>query len=796
MAIQDLTASLDLKQNLNIYATCKQFDSLNLILSIYDNSIQADLTNYNVRLIAMKSDNVPLIQEHIGIAILNNVVTIDADVQLTTTSGKTPIELQFINKTTGKKKATFNLVLNIVPSTLEINATISTATYTLLQELENKLDQASDINANISEAISVNSTLNTTITNATTSKNNLDNSVTIANTTTTNLGTLNTTATTTKNALNTSITNANNSKSALDTSKTNADASKVALDTSISNANTFVTNHGDIINLDNRVTQNTTQLSDIVHLTAFKKIGAEADDTGRLQRAIDSFTGNFAGTILIAETIHVSNKITCNKTGLILQGVSNKKSKIISSYAGVTLEIKPLYNGNPYTNPGYCKFFANDIAIQAEGDAITSGTGLWLQWIYASSFINLYTSGFAKHIVLKGSHLNTFYNLYQENADATERGIEIYNRGVGLSGDGTVDEAGESTSNNNHIVGGWLHNCSYDFTNLYGTRVEKIDIEPASNSIITGDDAVFKDCRFERLDYYVANGAKYPSFAWFIVGNRCKFKDNQYYQSGASQSHTYPIFQVNGDLNEIEIPNKIPYNIGLISFGDTAKGNIINYNGIYSDYQNTNLNSTYKQEGSSIWYNNQQNRMIFKDNLQGTITDVIGSNVKAQGEFICRSSRNTNIIASGDYSYEQCTSATVDIALPIGRIVGNTAFSKITLNSSTGNRRLSLANANGQTVPTTGIYTLSAVVYIPSASSGGLFLGATLNSVTYINARDKWITVRSRVYLNVGEKIIPTFAMTYGSSGDVFYVGEISVCDGNTSVYIPNNTYGSVNASF
>lgn len=30
--IQNLTASLDLKQNLNIYANCKQFDNLNLIL--------------------------------------------------------------------------------------------------------------------------------------------------------------------------------------------------------------------------------------------------------------------------------------------------------------------------------------------------------------------------------------------------------------------------------------------------------------------------------------------------------------------------------------------------------------------------------------------------------------------------------------------------------------------------------------------------------------------------------------------------------------------------------------------
>ncbi|NRT88522.1 glycosyl hydrolase family 28-related protein [Clostridium beijerinckii] len=152
MAIQDLTASLDLKQNLNIYITCKQFDNLNLILNIFDNSVQANLTGYNVRLRAMKSDQVPLIQEHTGITINSNIVNINADEQLTTTAGDTPIELQFIDST-GNKKATFNLVLKVVPSVIAVSASISTATYTLLEELENKLDQATDYFENLTEFI-------------------------------------------------------------------------------------------------------------------------------------------------------------------------------------------------------------------------------------------------------------------------------------------------------------------------------------------------------------------------------------------------------------------------------------------------------------------------------------------------------------------------------------------------------------------------------------------------------------------------------------------------------------------
>lgn len=264
MAIQDLTASLDLKQNLNIYSRCKQFDDLSLILSIYDNCVQADLSNYNVRLRAMKADQIPLIQEHIGISIDGNDVTIEADEQLTTTSGKTLVELQFINKTTGKKKATFNLVLIIVPSTIEVNATISTATYTLLQELENKLDQCLDFFENIDEAITANSNLVNSTNIANLTKEALDDSNTSALATESSLNDSNTDATNTKEALDLSITNANASKEALDTSKANADASKVALEGVVQEANDFVTAHGDIIDLDNRVTQNTAQLSDIV----------------------------------------------------------------------------------------------------------------------------------------------------------------------------------------------------------------------------------------------------------------------------------------------------------------------------------------------------------------------------------------------------------------------------------------------------------------------------------------------------------------------------------------------------
>lgn len=255
MAIQDLTASLDLKQNLNIYATCKQLDNLNLILSIYDNSVQADLNNYNVRLVAMKADKIPLIQEHTGVTINNNIVTIAADEQLTITTGRTIIELQFVNKITGARKATFNLALLVNPSTVNVNGTISTATYTLLEELENKLDQASDFFENIDTAINANSELQDTIASSETAKTNLDGSISTGNTLKTNLNNTISTGNTLKTNLETDISTGN-------TLKTNLESAITTGNTLLDSLETFEQEHADVTDISNQLASVNTQLSE------------------------------------------------------------------------------------------------------------------------------------------------------------------------------------------------------------------------------------------------------------------------------------------------------------------------------------------------------------------------------------------------------------------------------------------------------------------------------------------------------------------------------------------------------
>lgn len=264
MAIFDLKANIDLKQNLNLYTTCKQLDSLNLILSVFDNSVQTNLTNYNVRLKAMKADKVPLVQEHTGISISSNVITIETDEQLTITSGKTLIELQFTDKGTGKKKATFNLVLIVVSTTLEVDRGISKATYTLLEELENKLDQASDFFENIEDAIVANNNLKKTISNSETAESNLETAITNANNKKNEVDEAITNATNKIEEVEQSIINANNSKTELDASKTIADITKIDLD----NANVQAEKNieelnklGDATDLAAKVQTNTENIS-------------------------------------------------------------------------------------------------------------------------------------------------------------------------------------------------------------------------------------------------------------------------------------------------------------------------------------------------------------------------------------------------------------------------------------------------------------------------------------------------------------------------------------------------------
>lgn len=343
MAIYDLKANLDLKQNLNIYATCKQLDNLNLILSVYDNSVQTNLSNYTVRLKAMKADKVPLIQEHTGISTSSNIVTIVADEQLTITSGKTLMELQFIDNSTGKKKATFNLVLNVVSSTLEIDRSISKATYTLLEELENKLDQASDFFENIDTATNINNELKDTINTANSKNNTLTETINNSNTTNDTLNNLNTVATQTKNDLENQNSQAVTNKTNLDSANSQAVLNYEALQ-----------QLGDATELAIKVEQNTTQLNDIaINFESFPRLSDETNDYNRFTRAYSSL--NEGETLFFSNKTYDfgGNSITLDKN-INLKGAKKPyydltNKTFIEGTGTIFKNVKIIFHGKGYT---------------------------------------------------------------------------------------------------------------------------------------------------------------------------------------------------------------------------------------------------------------------------------------------------------------------------------------------------------------------------------------------------------------------------------------------------------------
>ena len=198
--------SLDINNKYTVYLDCMQNDDVILKIKVFDKCIQANLNGYNIRLKAFKRDHIPLIQET-KIHVDSNIVTIEAHKQLTTTSGIVKAELQFIDKETLKKKSTFYIEINVTADVLNVSDIVSTPTCTLLEEMDNKLDQLNDAidsaekkteefeedmkviaeasekaNALIDDLNDSNNKLQQTIDNSTTAKTALDETIESAST--------------------------------------------------------------------------------------------------------------------------------------------------------------------------------------------------------------------------------------------------------------------------------------------------------------------------------------------------------------------------------------------------------------------------------------------------------------------------------------------------------------------------------------------------------------------------------------------------------------------------------------
>ena len=343
---------------------------------------------------------------------------------------------------------------------------------------------------------------------------------------------------------------------------------KKQVDTNITNINTNST----------AIVNNTTSLNFInkkieKNLADFPKLNGEIDDSERFQRCIDSFEGNYGGTIIIPNKIFISKTIKIYKTGIILRGYGSGISIINCNVEGMAIDVKPLLNGNPYTNLGWCKFSIDNVKLEGVGKSTNDNSiGLSLQWVYASGFYSLYTSGFKRHVVLRGSHLNTFYSWYGGGEDPSA--VETFNKAIGICALDCIGEyQGETTSNNNSFIGGTLHNCTFDFSKMNETIMNALDVEPAGFTCNLGDGNTISNCRLERFDVYdVEKKSNYGKFPWIIVGNDNTIENTSFHQSGVHTNKENPILKINGRFNKINIKGNISMHC-LVEINPVTGGN-------------------------------------------------------------------------------------------------------------------------------------------------------------------------------------------------------------------------------
>ncbi|MGN2368958.1 pyocin knob domain-containing protein [Clostridium cagae] len=345
--IQELqTERLDINNKYNVELVCKQLDDVILKIIVYDKSTPANLGDCTCRLKAFKRDQVPIIQ-NTNIIIKDNIVTIKADKQLTTTEGIVKAELQFINKTTLEKKSTFYLEIEVVASVLDVEGTVSTPTCTILEEIDHKLDEIENIGQVLDEAKDVRDTLtNTTIPGANSINSTLESNIKNASDKIVEVESSITNASKKIEEVKASTKNANSSKEELDLSKTNADMSKENLNA----ANTLAEKNIEKLN----------SLGNVTDLA--KNVQTNTTDIGTLKGNVEnntSYLKDVENDIKNLDDIKINKKVKYYTSEETTKG-ANPNNALEGCFV-IAHELNPVQNGFCY----YEQFFYGDISETA-----------------------------------------------------------------------------------------------------------------------------------------------------------------------------------------------------------------------------------------------------------------------------------------------------------------------------------------------------------------------------------------------------------------------------------------------
>lgn len=509
--IIELKTNLDLKNNFRTTVTCKQLDTLKLIIDIWDSGAKANLSGYRCRLKAVKSDDEILIQ-NTEIEVVDNKVTILADTQLTNTSGNVEAELEFIDTDTNKKKHTFNLIIKVVASVLDVERGISKSVITLLEELDDKLDRVEVVGDLLDEAKQINKKLETNTANGTTLNTNLENNITDATTIKNDLIDISNESTKLKDDLVGANVSANINKIELD--KANKQA-EINIET--------MSNFGDVTNLAQNVQANTTKLDKFTEdengdlLYNGEKISADSTADAVTTTPISGLAGdsNVQNCLELLNSKFSSLKsYTGDKTYYVDEtngddtndGLTTdtpfktigKAWKMIPTFfnSGYTIKIIGDYSNSVFFDAKIATGFSNRIIIMSNDKSnISTITRDWY-------FVNVQSVGYGTSTIYAGLYLDSlkfvgagiqFYGckegyvnncIFYETTSMTNF-VYVYNSNVTVSKNTFTGK----TSSGLSLIYAARHSSLYSYSNTYNTS--KIATACYVNSNITSNSDTF-----------------------------------------------------------------------------------------------------------------------------------------------------------------------------------------------------------------------------------------------------------------------------------------------------------------
>lgn len=137
-----ISINLDTCKENFIPVKCKQNDDLTLEAFIYENGLELNLTNKEITIQALKSDNTYIIQ-NTSITKENNKIVADLIRDFSRIAGKTEIEIVLTESS--KQNTTFSFCLEVVGSVIR-GAVQSTDTITVLENVQEAVNEIGKIN--------------------------------------------------------------------------------------------------------------------------------------------------------------------------------------------------------------------------------------------------------------------------------------------------------------------------------------------------------------------------------------------------------------------------------------------------------------------------------------------------------------------------------------------------------------------------------------------------------------------------------------------------------------------------